>query len=84
MDEWRAIVKRAWDDDDFKERLKKDTAAVLREYGIKVPSGVTFEIVEDQLKGKRHLVLPPRPQADDPSLSIDDFGRDAEDGDPGF
>jgi hypothetical protein len=81
-DNWRQIVRRAWTDPVFKERLFKDTENVLREYNISIPKGVTYEVVEDQLVGKRYLVLPPF--TDEAELQVDDFGRDINSGDPGF
>jgi hypothetical protein len=82
MDEWRAIVTKARKDPKFKAKLLKDPNTVLKAYGIKVPRGVKYKVVEDELKGQRHLVLPPDEK--DPSLVIDSFDRDPDSGDPGF
>lgn len=87
MDTWLKIVTRAWSEPAFKARLldPKQTTDILRdEYHMTIPDGVTFVVLEDQLKGTRYLVLPPAPDPGDPSLTIDDFGRDAQSGDPGF
>ena len=84
MDEWLQIVNRAWVDDTFKQELIADPSAKLKQYNIPIPAGVTFVVVEDQISGVRHLVLPPKPDKNNPRLSVDDFGRDAESGDPGF
>ena len=81
-DNWRQIVRRAWTEPDFKKRLLEDTENVLREYSISIPKGVTYKVVEDQLVGVRHLVLPPF--SDQGDLQVDDFGRDINSGDPGF
>ena len=54
MDEWRAIVTKARKDPKFKAKLLKDPNAVLKAYGIKVPRGVKYKVVEDELKGERH------------------------------
>jgi len=81
-DNWRQIVRRAWTDPVFKERLFKDTEKVLREYNISIPNGVTYKVVEDKLVGERYLVLPP--YTEDAELQVDDFGRDINSGDPGF
>jgi len=85
MDAWMKIVERAWKEDAFKDRLldPKQTNAVLEEYMIALPDNVKFVVHQDEYEGTRHLVLPPKPK-DDPSLSIDHFGRDALTGDPGF
>lgn len=79
-DSWRQIVRRAWTDAAFKQRLIDNPADVLREYHMTVQDNVTYVIVEDE-REKRHLVLPPAPTDD---LRVDDFGRDVESGDPGF
>ena len=81
---WLKIITRAWDEPAFKARLLTDTDAVLKEYHIDIQPGVTYQVVEDQLKGTRYLVLPPAPSADG-SLTIDDsFKRNPQSGDPGF
>ncbi|HET9958464.1 MAG TPA: nitrile hydratase subunit alpha [Polyangiaceae bacterium] len=84
-EKWAQIVRRAWEEPDFKQRLITNTNEVLKEYDIQVSEGVTYRIVEDELKGTRYLVLPPKlPDDGDGSLRVDDFGRDVESGDPGF
>jgi len=84
-DTWLKIITKAWNEPAFKARLidPKQTNTVLEEYLITIPPGVTYEVKEDQVQGTRYLVLPPKP-AGDPSLTIDNFGRDAQSGDPGF
>jgi len=80
---WLKIITRAWNEPDFKERLLTDADGVLKEYHIDIPDGVTYVVKEDAAKGTRYLVLPPAP-SDDGSLTIDNFGRDSQSGDPGF
>jgi nitrile hydratase alpha subunit len=80
---WLKIITRAWNEPSFKTRLLTETDKVLQEYHVDIPEGVTYQVVEDELKGKRHLVLPPAP-SDDGSLTIDNFGRNSQSGDPGF
>ena len=80
---WLKIITRAWNEPAFKTRLLNETDEVLKEYHIDIPDGVTYEVKEDELKGKRYLVLPPAP-SDDGSLTIDNFGRNSQSGDPGF
>ncbi len=83
MDEWRAIVKRLGTTMTSKTRLKTETAAVQQEYGIKVPQASNSR--SSRISSWRAAPgASPRPKADDPSLSIDDFGRDAEDRRPRF
>ena len=48
---WGMLVAKAWSDDDLKQRLVADPAAVLAEHGVDVPPGV-------------ELVLPPSPAGD--------------------
>jgi hypothetical protein len=80
---WQKIVTRAWDEEEFKTRLLNETDKVLDEYHVKIPPGISYAAVEDGVQGKYYLVLPPKPEGD-PSLQIDNFGRVAQSGDPGF
>ncbi|HKO53210.1 MAG TPA: nitrile hydratase subunit alpha [Polyangiaceae bacterium] len=80
---WLKIITRAWSEPAFKARLLAETDAVLKEYHVDIPAGVTYQVVEDQAVGTRHLVLPPAP-SDDASPVIDNFNRNAQSGDPGF
>jgi hypothetical protein len=59
---WAKIVAKAWADEDYKQRLLNDPAAVLKAEGVEVPKGVEFKCVEatENLAG---LVLPPKPTA---------------------
>ena len=54
------IIAKAWADDVFKQKLITDTAAVLTEAGIEVPTGVEVRAVENS-DTLWHLVLPPKP-----------------------
>lgn len=54
------LVAKVWSDPDFKARLMAQPVAVLREYGVDVPEGVTVAVHEDT-PSSRHIVLPPRP-----------------------
>ncbi len=80
---WLMIITKAWAEPKFKARLLKEPNKVLAEYKVKIPKGVTYEVLQDGVKGKHYLVLPPKP-AKDGSLQIDNFGRIAQSGDPGF
>ena len=77
---WLKIITRAWDEPAFKTRLLTQTDEVLKEYGLKIPAGVTYQVVEDEAAGKRYLVLPPKHTADLEDIS----DRSAQSGDPGF
>jgi hypothetical protein len=67
--QWGQIVARAWAEDDFKQRLLADPAAILREYDLTPPAGVRVEVLEDSDRvaqdtdGVIHLVLPGKPSA---------------------
>jgi hypothetical protein len=41
------ITAQAWRDEDFKKRLMSDPAAVLKEYGVNLPSGRQVRVVEN-------------------------------------
>ncbi len=55
------IIKRAWDEAEFKARLLSDPEEALKEEGIEVPEGVTVTVVENT-KSAVHLVIPMRPE----------------------
>ena len=57
------LVAKAWSDDELKQRLLAEPAAVLDEHGIEVPPGVELRVVEDT-DDVCHLVLPPSPSGD--------------------
>jgi hypothetical protein len=69
---WSQIVATAWADEDFKARLLAEPRAVLNEYGLDVPEGVEFVVMEDadavrNLEDSdtvRYLVLPASPAGD--------------------
>jgi hypothetical protein len=61
--QWGLLVAKAWSDDDLKQRLIADPAAVLDEYGLETPPGVEVRVVEDT-DDVCHLVLPPSPSDD--------------------
>ncbi|SDL52897.1 NHLP leader peptide domain-containing protein [Maridesulfovibrio ferrireducens] len=57
---WAKIVAKSWADEDYKQRLLNDPAAVMKEEGIDMPEGVKFKCVEATEK-QAWLVLPPKP-----------------------
>ena len=57
------VVARAWADDEFKQRLLANPAAVLQAEGIAVPQGVELRAVENTDK-VLYLALPPKPSAE--------------------
>ena len=75
--QWGQIVGRAWADDDFKQRLLADPAAVLKEYDLAPPAGLRIEVLEDpesvpeSTDDVLYLVLPAKPS--DEELSEDEL-----------
>lgn len=59
--QWAKIVAKAWADEDYKQRLMADPAAVLKDEGIELPDGVKIKCVE-ATKTQAWLVLPPMPE----------------------
>ncbi len=54
------IVAKAWSDAEFKKRLLSDPNAVLKEFGVDIPEGIQFMVMEDTDK-MIHLSLPHPP-----------------------
>lgn len=65
---WLKVVAKAWADEEYKARLLKEPAAVLRAEGLALPAGRAVRVVESA-PGETLLVLP------QPSASV---GPDAE------
>jgi Nitrile hydratase, alpha chain len=57
---YSALVKRAWIDDAFKQRLLSDPITVFNENNLTVPEGMQVKVLEDQAN-LRHLPLPMQP-----------------------
>lgn len=67
-DPMQKIIKRCWQDEDFKRRLIAEPSTVLAEEGMPVPRGVTVRVLEDS-EQLVHLVVPTRPEGlDDEQL----------------
>ena len=74
---WSKVVARAWNDDEFKQRLLNEPEAVMKEAGLDIPEGVSVSIVEQQPDELR-VVLPARPkdmELDDETLEAVAGGR---------
>jgi len=54
------VIAKAWSDALFKERLLKNTKAVLQEEGVELPPGVEFRAIEDT-DTLVHFIIPARP-----------------------
>jgi hypothetical protein len=61
--QWGLLVAEVWIDEELKQRLVSDPAAVLQEYDIEVPADVELKVVEDT-ELVRHLVIPASPSGD--------------------
>lgn len=59
-DGYSALVKKAWSDEAFKQRLLSDPMAVFNEHNLTVPEGMQVRILEDK-DNLRHLPLPVKP-----------------------
>ena len=66
---WAQMVARAWDDDQFRQRLLAQPREVLREEGFDVPDEAEVELVDREPEkipdGVTCLRLPPRPAEED-------------------
>jgi hypothetical protein len=54
------IIAKAWTDPEYKKRLLKDPAKIVKAEGIKVPKGSKV-VIHQNSKKEMHLVLPQRP-----------------------
>src|ERR1041384_192066 len=72
-DKWQdtiaEIIAKTWSDPAFKARVKSDAAAVMRDYGLDVPAGLTVRVHENT-PTVSHVVLPMKPD----NVSIDSHG----------
>jgi hypothetical protein len=57
---WGKIQAKAWTDAKFKERLKKNPEAVLKEQGAELPAGIRFKVYENT-ENEHYLVLGEKP-----------------------
>ena len=61
---WAVCVAKAWADEDYKQRLITDPAAVLKEEGISVPEKMKVKVVENT-NDTTHIVLPLAPDSEE-------------------
>jgi len=54
------VIKKAWDDEAFMQRLLEDATPVLKEHGVQLPAGMQVKAVTNSEK-LTHLVIPPKP-----------------------
>ncbi|WP_051261086.1 NHLP leader peptide family RiPP precursor [Desulfovibrio inopinatus] len=62
--QWETIVAKAWEDEDYKQRLLRDPVSVFEEEGIEIPEGFSMNVVEAKEK-EMVFVLPLRPEGED-------------------
>jgi hypothetical protein len=55
------IVARAWSDPKFKKRLLSDPKAVLAEYKLDLPPGVTEVLIVENTEDTVYFILPAKP-----------------------
>jgi hypothetical protein len=60
---WSQVVADARNDYKFRKRLMQDPQSALKEFGIEIPSGVEFRIVENTDK-VRYITLPQKSGGD--------------------
>jgi hypothetical protein len=65
------VIKKAWDDEAFMQRLLEDATPVLKEHGIQLPEGMKVKAVTNS-ETLSHLVVPPKPST---KLSDGDLDR---------
>ena len=68
---WARLVARAWAEDEFRQRLIAEPAAVLAENGVSLPEGARVRVVEFS-EGDVIVPLPERPSG---ALSDEDLEK---------
>jgi hypothetical protein len=72
---WRKVraevIAKAWKDPEFKKKLKKDPASVLREMGLQIPASLKVRLIEDDTNILT-FVLPHEPRE---RISADELDR---------
>ncbi len=71
---WIEINIRAWKDEVFKQRLVKNTAEVLKEYGFSLPSNIIYKVHENT-KNVHHLSLLQPPELTEQEIRTVSGGR---------
>jgi hypothetical protein len=54
------VIRKAWDDEAFMQRLLADATTVLNEHDIHLPEGMKVKAVTNSEK-LTHLIIPPKP-----------------------
>ncbi|HBI84025.1 NHLP leader peptide family natural product precursor [Orrella sp. NBD-18] len=58
---YEALVRKCWDDPEFKARLLKDPQAVLLEAGLPIPAGIKSITAIENSPQQLTIVIPPNP-----------------------
>jgi hypothetical protein len=54
------IIKRCWEDNAFQKRFMSEPHAVLKEYGVEVPSDMEFKVVQNT-DNVHYFAIPAKP-----------------------
>ncbi len=58
---YEALIKRCWEDPEFKARLLADPERVIREAGLPIPSGVDRVNAIENSASQMTIMIPPNP-----------------------
>lgn len=58
---YEALIRRCWEDPDFKARLLADPESVIREAGLPIPAGVSCVKAVENHPGQLTIAIPPDP-----------------------
>jgi hypothetical protein len=64
------VIKKAWDDEAFMQRLLEDATTVLKEQEIPLPEGMEVKAVQNAEK-LTYLVVPPKPSSSISDTQLD-------------
>lgn len=67
---WSKIIRKAWTDEAFKQRLLAHPHDVIKEYKIEIPSNINIKIVEAPLNTKL-ILLPPKQKEEISEAELD-------------
>lgn len=58
---YEALIRRCWDDPEFKARLLSDPEGVIKEAGLPIPVGVSCVKAIENVPGQLTIAIPPDP-----------------------
>lgn len=59
---YEALIRRCWDDEEFKKRLLENPAEVIAEAGLPIPVGVSEVAALENGPSQLTIVIPPNPK----------------------